>query len=49
MPPKSRDGSNYWNVATALDKGDVNNDIEGLQTIRVLAENMAWTMKKLAD
>jgi multimeric flavodoxin WrbA len=42
-------GSTYWNVATALDKGDVNRDAEGLQTIRVLAENMAWTMKKLAD
>jgi multimeric flavodoxin WrbA len=40
-------GSTYWNVATALDKGDVNQDAEGLQTIRVLAENMAWVMKKL--
>lgn len=42
-------GSTYWNVATALDKGDVNHDAEALQTIRTLAENMAWTIKKLAD
>jgi multimeric flavodoxin WrbA len=42
-------GSTYWNIATASDKGDVNQDAEALKTIRTLAENMAWTMKKLAD
>jgi len=42
-------GSIYWNVATALEPGDVNQDAEGLKTIRVLADNMAWTMKKLAE
>jgi multimeric flavodoxin WrbA len=42
-------GSTYWNVATALQPGDVSQDAEGLQTVRDLAENMAWLMKKLAD
>ena len=41
-------GSTYWNVATARDKGDVENDAEGIETIKNLADNMAWVMKKLA-
>ncbi len=40
-------GSTYWNVGIGLNKGDVKNDEEGLQTIRDLAANMAWVMKKL--
>ena len=40
-------GSTYWNVATGGDKGDVLNDAEGIETIKTLAENMAWLMKKL--
>ena len=42
-------GSTYWNIAFGLDKGDVNNDAEGIETIRHLAANMAWVMKKLAE
>ena len=32
-----------------LDKGDVRGDQEGIQTMRVLGENFAWVLKKLAD
>ena len=42
-------GSTYWNMAFGRQKGEVNNDQEGLDTIRNLAKNMAWLMKKLAD
>jgi multimeric flavodoxin WrbA len=42
-------GSTYWNVAFGREKGEVKNDQEGLDTVRRLAENMGWLMKKLAD
>ncbi len=40
-------GSSYWNIAVGKDKGDVLKDEEGLRTMRVLGENMAWLLKKL--
>jgi multimeric flavodoxin WrbA len=40
-------GSNYWNVGIGLDRGDVERDEEGLRTMQVLGENMAWVMKRL--
>ena len=40
-------GSSYWNFAIGLEKGDVDKDQEGLQTMQVLGQNMAWLMKKL--
>jgi multimeric flavodoxin WrbA len=40
-------GSSYWNVGIGLNPGDVKGDGEGLRTMRVLGENMAWVMKKL--
>ncbi|MCE5268981.1 MAG: flavodoxin family protein [Planctomycetaceae bacterium] len=40
-------GSNYWNVAFGREKGQVQNDTEGLDTVKTLARNMAWLMKKL--
>lgn len=40
-------GSSYWNMGIGLDKGDVENDEEGIRTMRVLGENMAWLLKKL--
>lgn len=40
-------GSSYWNFAIGRDEGDVLNDAEGMQTIRTLAENMAWLLKKI--
>jgi multimeric flavodoxin WrbA len=42
-------GSTYWNVAFGMQKGDVTGDQEGVDTVRRLAENMAWLMKKLAQ
>jgi len=40
-------GSSYWNIGIGLDKGDVKKDEEGLQTMKVLGENMAWLMKRI--
>jgi len=40
-------GSSYWNVGIGREKGDVLKDEEGLKTMQVLGENMAWVMKKL--
>ena len=40
-------GSSYWNVGIGLEKGDVEKDEEGLRTMKVLGENMAWLLKKL--
>jgi len=40
-------GSNYWNMGIGLNKGDVENDKEGLKTMKVLGENMAWLLKKM--
>jgi multimeric flavodoxin WrbA len=42
-------GSTYWNCAFGRQKGEVNNDQEGLDTVRRLAQNMAWLMRKLAE
>jgi len=40
-------GSTYWNIAFGREEGEVNQDAEGLATIRTLAENMAWLLKKI--
>jgi multimeric flavodoxin WrbA len=41
-------GSSYWNVAIGRDPGEVNNDQEGIQTMKTLGQNMAWLLKKLS-
>ena len=41
-------GSTYWNVAFRREKGEVRNDAEGMDTLKKLAGNMAWLMKRLA-
>ncbi len=41
-------GSSYWNVGLGREKGDVEQDEEGLKTMRVLGENMAWLMQCVA-
>jgi multimeric flavodoxin WrbA len=41
-------GSTYWNVAFGREKGEVTSDAEGMETIKNLAVNMAWLMKKLS-
>ncbi len=40
-------GSIYWNMGFGLDKGDVEKDDEGVRTMKVLGQNMAWLLKKL--
>ncbi|MBN2565268.1 MAG: flavodoxin family protein [Candidatus Eisenbacteria bacterium] len=40
-------GSIYWNIGIGREKGDVENDEEGIRTMVALGENMAWLLKKL--
>jgi len=42
-------GSSYWNIAIGREKGDVLSDEEGMKTMRVLGENMAWLLEKIKD
>lgn len=37
--------STYWNMVHGWTPADVQQDLEGLQTMRVLARNMAWFLK----
>jgi multimeric flavodoxin WrbA len=40
-------GSSYWNMGFGLEKGDVDKDEEGIQTMKNLGANMAWLLRKL--
>lgn len=40
-------GSNYWNMGLGLDKGDVEKDSEGIDTMKILGRNMAWLIEKV--
>ncbi|WP_373497955.1 flavodoxin family protein [Desulfococcus sp.] len=40
-------GSSYWNMGIGRDKGEVEKDEEGMQTMRTLGRNMAWLLKKI--
>ena len=40
-------GSCYWNMGIGLQPGDVNNDEEGVRTMKILGQNMAWLLNKL--
>ena len=39
--------SQYWNIAYGSSEGETKQDTEGLQTMRTLASNMAWMLKKI--
>ena len=41
--------SQYWNSVHGWEKGEAEQDAEGLQTMRTLARNMAWMMRNLAN
>ncbi len=41
-------GSCYWNMGIGRERGEVENDEEGVRTMTVLGENMAWLLGKLA-
>jgi len=40
-------GSSYWNIGIGRNEGEVNNDAEGLRTMKTLGQNMAWLLKKM--
>lgn len=40
-------GSNYWNTGKGLSEGEIENDFEGIETIKILGRNMAWLLKKI--
>jgi multimeric flavodoxin WrbA len=42
-------GSSYWNMGIGREKGEVEKDAEGLDTMRNLGRNMAWLLKKIAN
>lgn len=37
--------SDYWNMVHGANPEDIKKDLEGLQTMRILARNMAWFLK----
>ena len=39
--------SQYWNIVYGCDKGEATLDTEGMQTMRTLADNMAWLLRKI--
>jgi len=39
-------GSIYWNLGIGREKGEVEEDEEGIRTMKALGENMAWLLKK---
>lgn len=41
-------GSCYWNIAIGREKGEAEKDKEGIQTMQVLGQNMAWLIKQIA-
>jgi multimeric flavodoxin WrbA len=42
-------GSCYWNMGFGRNKGEVENDEEGIRTMKVLGENMAWLLKRITS
>lgn len=42
-------GASYWNIGIGREAGSVEHDEEGMQTMSVLGENMAWLLKKVAS
>ncbi|WP_316898445.1 flavodoxin family protein [Pseudodesulfovibrio indicus] len=42
-------GSRYWNMGFGRETGEVLKDEEGMLTMDILGDNMAWLMKKLQD
>lgn len=42
-------GSTYWNLGVGLAPGDVAEDQEGLATMQLLGENMAWLLDKIGS
>ena len=41
-------GSSYWNIGYGRAIGDVEQDAEGVQTMKTLGRNMAWALDRLS-
>jgi len=41
--------SSYWNMVHGAAPGEVEQDAEGMQTMRTLAHNMAWMLRHLSS
>ena len=41
-------GSCYWNLGIGRNIGEVEQDEEGIKTMRILGQNMAWLLKKIS-
>ncbi len=41
--------SQYWNIAYGREPGEVRLDAEGMQTMRTMAQNMAWMIRQLSS
>ena len=39
-------GSCYWNLGIGRNIGEVEDDAEGIKTMKVLGQNMAWLLDK---
>ena len=42
-------GSSYWNLGMGRQKGEVEKDDEGIQTMKNLGRNIAWLLKRIND
>jgi len=42
-------GSTYWNIGVGREIGDVEQDAEGIRTMRNLGKNMAWLLKAVKN
>ncbi|MFH0862173.1 MAG: flavodoxin family protein [Candidatus Altiarchaeota archaeon] len=40
-------GSSYWNIGIGREAGEVMKDEEGMKTMEVLGQNMAWLLKRI--
>jgi multimeric flavodoxin WrbA len=40
-------GSSYWNIGIGREAGEVENDAEGIGTMKDLGRNMAWLLKRI--
>ncbi|HNX82405.1 MAG TPA: flavodoxin family protein [Candidatus Omnitrophota bacterium] len=41
-------GSTYWNIGIGRERGEVEQDGEGMKTMESLGQNMAWLLKKMS-
>ncbi|MBN1296516.1 flavodoxin family protein [bacterium] len=41
-------GSSYWNMGIGLGPGAIQDDSEGIETMKTLGRNMAWLLSKIA-